>query len=176
MLDFLNQQGGLLPEPLAAHLFRQIVDAVCCFSDEPYLHCILAQALPDRGQTSCVSWLPELARSQVLYMHTRGYCHRDLKPENCVIETATMTLKVRAVAACSVSSRGITVRHHMLSLQPRSARYTHQRFFSAVSQVIDFGLSRHLESAATLGIGTPVSPHSPHRPDLPLPLVPGQLA
>ena len=28
MLDFLNQQGGLLPEPLAAHLFCQIVDAV----------------------------------------------------------------------------------------------------------------------------------------------------
>ena len=42
--------------------------------------------------------------------------HRDLKPENCVIETATMTLKV-----------------------------------------IDFGLAKHLESAATLGIGTPVS-------------------
>ena len=40
---------------------------------------------------------------------------RDLKPENCVIETATMTVKV-----------------------------------------IDFGLAKHLESAATLGIGTPV--------------------
>ena len=33
---------------------------------------------------------------QVMYMHARGYCHRDLKPENCVIETATMTLKVRS--------------------------------------------------------------------------------
>ena len=28
LLDYLNEQGGLLPEPLAAHLFRQVVDAV----------------------------------------------------------------------------------------------------------------------------------------------------
>ncbi len=36
MLDFLNQHGGLLPEPLAAHLFRQIVDAVRCPRSEAH--------------------------------------------------------------------------------------------------------------------------------------------
>jgi hypothetical protein len=28
LLDYLNEQGGLLPEPLAAYLFRQVVNAV----------------------------------------------------------------------------------------------------------------------------------------------------
>ncbi len=51
-------------------------------------------------------------------MHTRGYCHRDLKPENCVIEAATMTLKVRArlmpSSACRAETCHFLTLHHEL--------------------------------------------------------------
>ena len=93
MLDFLNQQGGLLPEPLAAHLFRQIVDAARCPSADTRTSSGIAESRVVSSMHDQLSGDGD--GLQVLYMHTRGYCHRDLKPENCVIETASMTLKVR---------------------------------------------------------------------------------
>jgi len=57
-------------------------------------------------------------------MHTRGYCHRDLKPENCVIETATMTLKVRARLVpsfvCRTETCHLVTLHHELYVGSRN--------------------------------------------------------
>ena len=100
---------------------------------------------------------------QVMYMHARGYCHRDLKPENCVIETATMTLKVRAVTPSAVGEHMKTTMPIGTQASGSSACADTGAVLDGASlvQVIDFGLSKHLESAATLGVGTPVSRISP---------------
>ena len=74
LLDYLNEQGGLLSEPLAAHLFRQIIDAVCLVweADRYTLRAtVRKQALGHANMSGHVSY-----DWQVLYMHARGYCHR----------------------------------------------------------------------------------------------------
>jgi serine/threonine protein kinase len=77
VLDFMNADGGVMPERSARAYFKQLLDGIAC-------------------------------------IHAHGFCHRDIKPENAIIEQDTGVLKI-----------------------------------------IDFGLSKHLDSARTLGIGTP---------------------
>jgi serine/threonine protein kinase len=68
-------------------------------------------------------------------MHQQGLCHRDLKPENCMI-TSMHHLKVTCAFMDS---------KHLLELRPEPVS------LPIIVQLIDFGLSKHLRSALTLG-------------------------
>lgn len=99
---------------------------------------------------------------------SNGYAHRDLKASDPRPRQPPFSSQIAQPACCVILS-GACARAHRADTPPDATTHSHQLARSSTRQlenaviqrathtvkVIDFGLTKHIESARTIGIGTP---------------------
>lgn len=98
------------------------------------------------GEPMAAPLFAQLVRA-VMFIHSQGMAHRDVKPENCMIEAGTGRWGGGVGHGGGMHDRGPSPPNVLILEFPLPAECR--------LLLIDFGLSKGMMSACTLGVGTP---------------------